>query len=351
MAEQLKENFPTVRCPSVSIRLVKNKETGKMEAPKRIQVLKTGNFNHPFLGLLVIIPGHMTQMKNNFDAKVVGVDLAVDISHRSHEAAMGWVTSVDLEEDEDQTKMFMGIAWTDHGRKKIEDKQFRYTSVDFEFNFEHNETGVSHGRTLMGLAVTNRPFVSGMEPVVQLTAIKEGDQDMPAQKTIKEVEAELAAEKAKNATLTTENAGLKTAPEKPSVDSAQLATTQAELVAEKEKTAKLESDKAVTDKNAAFDVMLTSGSVCEAQRPSFMEDNMVEFAKNASKVKLTPTGGRGGNSPAGGGEEPKDYDTAEARVIELTKERMSKDNCTELEAQEKVLAENPKLCELMEGED
>lgn len=55
--------------------------------------------------------------------------------------------------------------WTDFGIEQVQEKGFRYMSVDFTDDYEDLETGEFHGPLLFGAALTTRPFVKRLEPI------------------------------------------------------------------------------------------------------------------------------------------------------------------------------------------
>jgi phage I-like protein len=125
-------------------------------------------------------------MKKNFDAKVRGIDLAIDYAHESDQIAAGWIKGLELSNG--NTELWAIVEWTPQGRKRLSDKEFRYLSADCSFDYEDNERGEKHGPTLLGAALTNRPVVKGMRPAVELTERKESDQ---MKKTMEQLQQEV----------------------------------------------------------------------------------------------------------------------------------------------------------------
>src|SRR5690606_25314766 len=127
-------------------------------APSEIQVIRTGNFTHPYYGHLSITSDFLLGLVKNFEADVRGCDLSVDYDHEVREAA-GWIKSLSIRNDE----LWAEIDWTPAGKKSVEEKEFRYTSADFD-DYIDPESQHNYGPTLFGVALTNRPFVKRMAP-------------------------------------------------------------------------------------------------------------------------------------------------------------------------------------------
>lgn len=126
-----------------------------------IQIMKTGEWDHPELGKLKITPSDLTKFKENFDNRVRGVDLFVDISHKPEGGAVA--TFKELKVDGD--KLMAQVGWTEEGADLIKSGKYRYFSPEFKFSWKDPEGGQSYKDVLFGGALTNRPFLKGMEPV------------------------------------------------------------------------------------------------------------------------------------------------------------------------------------------
>lgn len=143
----------------------------------KIQLFRVGTFYHPEYGSFEITSEILSEMKKNFDAKVRGIDLAVDYQHDNQDIAAAWFTGVELSSDNEA--LYGIVDWTPTGKKVVEDKEFRYISPEFTFEYKDNETLKDYGPTLLGAALTNRPVIKKMAPVVELSEVKyaDGEQD------------------------------------------------------------------------------------------------------------------------------------------------------------------------------
>jgi len=136
----------------------------------RIQVLRTGTFYHPVYGKFTIKASDLTAMVNNFKSKrpKAPTEMVVDYEHMSAAEnppqpapAAGWVKAVEQVGD----ALFSIVEWTAAAAKRILDKEYRFISPEFTLNYRDKETNAAVGPTLLALALTNRPYVEGMQPV------------------------------------------------------------------------------------------------------------------------------------------------------------------------------------------
>jgi len=134
------------------------------DVPHIIELAKVVSGFHPRFGDIEITKETLVSFKNNFDANVIGVDISIDFDHEVREAA-GWLKEVFLSVDEES---LLGVVrWTPKGALSLSDKEFRYFSPEYSLDFVHQHTGESHGPTLSGGALTNRPFLK-MDAMVEL---------------------------------------------------------------------------------------------------------------------------------------------------------------------------------------
>lgn len=130
--------------------------------PHVIELAKVVNGTHVNYGKVEITKTMLESFMRNFNEGVVGVDLMIDYDHEQRGAA-GWVKSVFLSLDE--TTMYGEVKWTPKGAQCLSDREFRYFSPEFSLNYVHPHTGVSHGPTLLGGGLVNRPFLK-MDAIV-----------------------------------------------------------------------------------------------------------------------------------------------------------------------------------------
>jgi len=281
---------------------------GKTAAPQRIQLLKCGEFIQENGKKLAITPKLLESFKKNFDDNARGYpdkQLPIDYFHENDKVAAAWIKSVEVQGD----ALFAEVEWTPRGEKIVSDRELRYVSVEFDFDYRHNEGGKKFGPTLFGAGLTNRPFVKGMNPVT----LSEGETAMNEEQykaKIAELEAkikELQGNQEQMSAVKTEMEGVKK----------ELSEAKKQLV---DVTAKADADKKLAEKTNAFNKMLAEGKACEAQRDHFISGDMVKFAENAKPLNSgSGHGGSGAGAGAGSGDE-----SVTDQVVSLA-EKMVKD--------------------------
>lgn len=135
------------------------------DLPQVIELARVVKGNHPSYGDIEITKDHLTSFVTNFNSKVTGTDLAVNEDHKKNEA-FGWLKDVFLNDDGDI--LYGTVSWNAKGTRALSEKEYRYFSPEFRFNYTHPHTQKEHGATLIGGALTNYPFLK-MEAIVELS--------------------------------------------------------------------------------------------------------------------------------------------------------------------------------------
>lgn len=143
------------------------------EPSKDIQLFRVGTFYHPDYGKFEITPDALKAMEKNFKNKIRGIDIAIDYKHNSEDIAAGWIQELYLSSD--GKELWAKVDWTPKGNQVLSEKEFRYISPDFTFNYQDNESLKKYGPVLLGAGLTNRPTIKNMEPVVQLSEFQYAD--------------------------------------------------------------------------------------------------------------------------------------------------------------------------------
>jgi len=148
--------------------------------PHIIEIARVAEGEHPSYGKLKITQDHLESFVSNFKSKVTGVDLAVNEDHSKRDA-FGWMKDVFLSFDK-QT-LYAQVNWNSKGTTALSEKEYRYFSPEFRFNYTHPHTGKAHGATLLGGALTNYPFLK-MEAITELNNKSQGVNKVSTEKTI-----------------------------------------------------------------------------------------------------------------------------------------------------------------------
>jgi phage I-like protein len=154
--------------------------------PEWIQICTIGSFQKGDRKF-AITPAMLAEMVDNFSEgrhPVPPTELVVDYEHLSAadtdnpEAgkAAGWIKALELRDD--GATLWAKVDWTDPAAVRLKAKEYKFISPEFAFNFT-TPTKETIGCTLLAAAITNRPFLQGMQPVT-LTARVVGDVQLVA---------------------------------------------------------------------------------------------------------------------------------------------------------------------------
>lgn len=227
------------------------------DLPYVIELAKTVDGFHVNYGEVKITKDDLLSFKNNFDSRVVGVDISIDFDHETREAA-GWVKEVFLSEDGET--LFGVIRWTPKGAVSLTDREFRYLSPEFHPNWVHPHTGVAHGPTMLGAALVNRPFLK-MDAIVGLNNGK--NKGVPKMDTI------TLADHNKKVVDMQEKIDALTLSEGTAVKTAKNLQEKLTQLSEENKTLKAEAEK--KEKEAIHNKLFTDGKINKAQLDALNE--------------------------------------------------------------------------------
>lgn len=288
----------------------------KSQVPNQVQVLRVGKFNHPTYGAFEITTQTLAEMKSNFDLKVRGVDMAFDYFHESDKEAAGWVTSLELREN--GLELWATVEWTPKAQQKLAERELRYFSPDFTFSWTDPEKNVAFDNVLFGGGLTNRPFVKEMTAIVADEHKGEKMDLKQAQDKIKELEASNLKLSGDYGDMQKKMAAMPgtdkvAALEKQIADlQAELAKAKADAAGQMAENQKLAEEKKKTEKESAFNVLLTEGKACAAQKDAYMAGDMEKYIKLAQ-----PTNTKG----SGSSETKTEGDDESAKVLKLAEEK------------------------------
>lgn len=306
-------------------------------SPKEVQILRCGTFHHPQYGTFNITPMILASMKKNFDAKVRGVDLAIDYGHESDRNAAGWIDDLVLKEND--TQLWAKVRWTPKGSDIVMGMEYRYLSADFTFDYQDGETLQKFGPTLFGAGLTNRPVVKGMAPV----ELSEGDLKMDEKdKIIADLQAQIAALKqqmdAGKADMECMGEMKKKLADYEAADAKAKEDALAKQKADEEAAAAAAVATKLAEKEASFVKLLSEGKAIAAQKEAFMADDMPKFIELAQPLNLSEKGhGNDSTAPVAG------EGTAGEQLLKLAEKLVASQKIGMTEAIGKVRAENPEL--------
>lgn len=147
--------------------------------PHIIEVCRVAEGYHANYGQIKITESDLESMERNFNEKVTGVDLAINEDHKKNEA-FAWFK--DVFRSYDGQRLYAQVVWNAKGTRALSEKEYRYFSPEFRFNYTHPHTSKEYGATLLGGALTNYPFLK-MDAITDLNNKTERGKEM-SEKTI-----------------------------------------------------------------------------------------------------------------------------------------------------------------------
>lgn len=147
----------------------------------RKHILNRGVLLHPVTGTKISIDDNfVSRMKQNFDSNVcdiVQVPLANDQNAHVECPAANLGEVVGIEDDKKTGKIYALVD----ARKHPEDfgKTLLGASAFFHLNYKDSKSGNRVGPTLLHVAVTNRPYVTGLDPYEPVVAASAEDLGEP----------------------------------------------------------------------------------------------------------------------------------------------------------------------------
>jgi hypothetical protein len=126
-----------------------------------VTLTRTGNFTDPRYGEFAITADMLGQMVANFDKRVLGQDVFIDVSHKPSDGAAGKVLKLSVESG----RLRALVEWTPFGLDAIKQRGFTYLSAEYHEAWKDNEAQKPHGCVLLGAGLTVRPVIKHLEPV------------------------------------------------------------------------------------------------------------------------------------------------------------------------------------------
>lgn len=143
------------------------------EQPIWIQIAKPGKFRGHSAGHFEMNAAVFAQIIANFNARANKL-IPVDFEHASEQhaaegtiphsgaPAQGWITQLEQRAD---GNLWGLVEWLPLAKKYIKSKQYRYLSPAIVFGAKDRVSGKPIGAYLSSVALTNNPFLDGMQPV------------------------------------------------------------------------------------------------------------------------------------------------------------------------------------------
>jgi phage I-like protein len=163
-----------IQLPGQAITLAAD-DTGEGPATTWIQVLRVGKFWSPKYKDFAVTKATLATMVENFKTVTPKppTEFPLDYNHGTNRPATveqgkaaGWIKDVELRAND--TELWAQVELTEQAADLVRNKEYRFVSATFEFDHVHSEGPARKkniGATLMAAALTNTPFVEGMQPV------------------------------------------------------------------------------------------------------------------------------------------------------------------------------------------
>lgn len=127
-----------------------------------IDIHRVGIWHHPVHGLLKGTVNLFKAFIDNWKKNVLGRQVIFDKSHNPDDGGTGFLEDMKIENG----KLRAFVKFTKFGLELIRKKGFIYFSPEYTDNYTSKDTGKKVGPTLLGGALTSRPFLTNLEPII-----------------------------------------------------------------------------------------------------------------------------------------------------------------------------------------
>ena len=127
-----------------------------------VTITRTGDFTDPRYGDFKITTVQLEQMVRNFNDRVLGQDVFLDVAHRPSDGAAGKFVKLAVENG----RLRGLVEWTPFGIDAVKTRGFAYLSAEYHEAWKDNEKQQPHGCVLLGAGLTTRPVIKHLEPVL-----------------------------------------------------------------------------------------------------------------------------------------------------------------------------------------
>jgi hypothetical protein len=138
------------------------------DPPEEIQILPTGEWDHPFYGKFSITEKDIEEYKQNFDGNVRR-DIPINAGHDNGMSggelpAVGWFKEL---VNKGSDGLWATIEWTKQGKELLAQKAYKYFSPEFAQKYNDPESRRNYRNVVVGGALTNKPYFKVLQAVVQ----------------------------------------------------------------------------------------------------------------------------------------------------------------------------------------
>lgn len=125
-----------------------------------VHALPIGDFKHPVYGTISVTSTRAVKFSDSVNKRVRGIDPSINYNHNNADVAAGWVKKGEARAD----GLWLFVEWIPDAAKALEEKKYRYFSLEFEDTWEDPQ-GQKFTDVVLGGALTNRPFMKNLVPI------------------------------------------------------------------------------------------------------------------------------------------------------------------------------------------
>lgn len=148
---------------------MKNKKAifadSKITKSKWQELIRIGNWSNSYKQFFInkaILQDFVKNFKANI-VKLADKELPINYGHDRGGKAAGWLEDIKIGKGRRGKTTLLGkVRWTKKAEEEIRDEQYKYFSSEIDFLYKDQETGKETKNVLIGAALTNIPFVRGM---------------------------------------------------------------------------------------------------------------------------------------------------------------------------------------------
>lgn len=127
-----------------------------------IDIFREGQWTHPKWGIIKGTKKLFADFIKNWKENIVGRDIILDKNHKPEDGGTGIVKDLFIDGDKLKAK----VELTNFGIDLIKNKGFHYFSPEYTDKYVNKETGSIVENVLIGGALTLRPFLTNLSPVI-----------------------------------------------------------------------------------------------------------------------------------------------------------------------------------------
>lgn len=139
-----------------------------------VTVTRVVRMHDPRYGEFEITPQMLDEMVANFNSRTFGQDIELDVAHRPQDGSAG--TFKRLERVGSRLRGL--VQWTPYGVDAVQNRGFKYLSVEYTDNWQHPETKRLHGAVMSGAALVTRPAVKNLDPITGTITLASSEADV-----------------------------------------------------------------------------------------------------------------------------------------------------------------------------